>query len=140
LLKLIGKSEKTATTFDLVCDIVGGKDKAGDRLGANQTGVTFRAVHHVFVPETYLLEQARTLGLFKIAATPAASGSSSGTNSSVLTLSMACGVDLDGGEWKCSDKANAQSRLDKIMGLTRLWTREQMHKYAHNTKLDYAKL
>jgi hypothetical protein len=86
-----------------------------------QTGITFKAGHHVFVPEPYLLDQARTLSLFKITAPPAASGTSGTNSSSVLTLSKACGVDLDGREWECSDKKNAQARMHKIMALTRWW-------------------
>jgi hypothetical protein len=137
-LKLIGKSEKSATTSDLVCEIVGGQDKAGDKLVQGQTGITFQAVHHVFVPEPFVLEQAKTMGLFK-AALPSAS-SRAGNSGSVLTLSKACGVDLEGNEWDCSDKKDTQTRMFELMALTRLWPKEKFLFYAHNIKFDYARL
>jgi hypothetical protein len=137
-LKMISKSEKAANKWDTVFDIVGGATAAGDKLGADQTGITFKDVEHLLVPQTFLLDQAKVLGLCTIAPTPAAT---SGTNShSVLTLSKSCGVDLDGGEWECSDKKNAQMSTFKLMALTRLWTREKMLHYAHNIVLDYVRL
>ncbi|KAJ1390920.1 hypothetical protein B484DRAFT_473486, partial [Ochromonadaceae sp. CCMP2298] len=137
-LKLIGKSERNATTFDLVCDIVGGQDKAGDRLLADQPGITLQAVHHVFVPEPFVLDQARRLGLFKTDA-PSVS-SRAGNSNGVLTLSKACGVDLEGNEWDCSDKKDAHTRMFELMALTRLWPKEKFLFYAHNIKFDYTRL
>jgi hypothetical protein len=136
--KLIGKSEKSATTYDLVCDIVGGQDKAGDRLLADQTGITLQAVHHVFVPEPFVLDQARRLGLFQTDA-PLVS-SRAGNSSSVLTLSKACGVDLEDNEWECTDKKDAQSKMFELMALTRMWSKEKVLFYAPNIKFDYTRL
>jgi hypothetical protein len=139
-LKMIGKTEKSPTTFDVVCDIVGGRDKAGDKLALHQTGITFQAVHHLFVPESFLLEQARSLSLFMIPAASAGTGATSGTSASVLTLSSACGLDLDDRKWDCTDKWGAQTRTNRLMALTRLWPRKKMLHYAHDITLDYAKL
>jgi hypothetical protein len=94
-LRMIGKSEKAANKFDVVFDIVGGATEAGDKLGASQTGITFQNVEHLLIPQTFLLDQAKALGLCKIPAASADTGATSGTSASVLTLSSACGLDLD---------------------------------------------
>jgi hypothetical protein len=136
-LRLQGKNEITVTTFDLVCDIVGGSRLAGDRLAAGQVGVTLKGIAKVLVPRPWVLAQAKAAKLFALAP---AIGATAGKGTASDNPAMARGWDLDGNPWGCLDKHGAQTRLNPLMALTRIFTAPKMEKYCEDILFDHEKL
>jgi hypothetical protein len=125
-LFLKGKHKRTVSAHDLVCDIVGGEGHAEDTLAAGQTGITFSGVEHVLVPSEWMLRDALAAGFYKVAAAP---GALAGNAASVDNPTLARGLDLDDNRWTCSDKRGAQLKLEKIMAVTRLWSKKRSERY-----------
>ncbi|KAJ1391081.1 hypothetical protein B484DRAFT_408842, partial [Ochromonadaceae sp. CCMP2298] len=136
-LRLQGKTEITVTTFDLVCDIVGGGKLAGDRLAAGQMGVTLKGIAKVLVPRPWVLAQAKAAKLFKLVP---ALGATAGKGTVSDNPAMARGWDLDGNPWGCLDKRGAQVRLNPLMALTRLFSAAKMEKFCDDILFDHEKL
>jgi hypothetical protein len=140
-LKLKGKSEMSQaagdTTHELVCEIVGGAGLAGGKLGAGQTGVTFADVQRVLVPCDWVLHDAKAAGLFKFTAAP---GATAGNSTTSDNPALARGRDLDNRAWGCFDKRGAQSRINKVQALTRLFPADKMEAFVDDLLLDSEKL
>jgi hypothetical protein len=140
-LKLKGKSKMSQaagdTTHELVCEIVGGAGLAGGKLGVGQMGVTFADVQHVLVPCDWVLLDAKAAGLYKVTAAP---GATAGNTATVDNPALARGRDLDGNVWGCFDKRGAQIRLNKLISLTRLFTRIKMDTFVEDLIFDDEKL
>ncbi|KAJ1390229.1 hypothetical protein B484DRAFT_409078, partial [Ochromonadaceae sp. CCMP2298] len=93
---------------------VGGAKDAGALLAEGQTGVALAAIDNVFVPQAWLMEIAKTSGMFTIPKPGASAAEPS---------------DLDGRTHDCRDKKAAQSRMDVVQPLTRLFSSERMLYY-----------
>ncbi|KAJ1395393.1 hypothetical protein B484DRAFT_472556, partial [Ochromonadaceae sp. CCMP2298] len=127
------------TTFELVCDVVGGALLAKDKLAEGQTGITFKDVQRVLVPCGWLLMEARSAGLYKAAA-GAPTSDKEGVGGAVLNPAQARGCDLDNRVWGTDDKRGAQTKLNKLMAPTRLLPANKMEKYVYLLNLDHKRL
>jgi hypothetical protein len=136
---LRGKSKMNTTpedtTFELVCDVVGGALLAKDKHAEGQTGITFKDVQRVLVPCGWLLTETRDGGLYKAAAGAPSSGKE-GVGGAILNPAQARGRDLDGRMWDTDDKWGAQTKLQKLMVLTHLLPANKMEKFVYQLNFD----
>jgi hypothetical protein len=125
------------TTHELVCDVVGGAALAQGKLTVGQMGITFENVQRVLVPCEWVLLDAKAASLYKVTAVP---GATAGNTATVDNPALARGRDLDGNVWGCFDKRGAQIRLNKLIALTRLFTRIKMDTFVDDLIFDDEKL
>jgi hypothetical protein len=124
---------------NLVCQVLGGAKDAGELLAEGQTGVVLEAIRHVFMPQPWLMETAKTTGMFTIPKAGASAAEPSGEDkaASVTTTSTTCCKDLDGRTHECRDKKSFQARIDRVQTLTRLFSADRMLYYVGELVFDY---
>ncbi|KAJ1388877.1 hypothetical protein B484DRAFT_439985, partial [Ochromonadaceae sp. CCMP2298] len=133
LLWLMVKGKTRAgAAHNLVCQVVGGAKDAGALLTEGQTGVALAAIDNVFVPQAWLMEIAKTSGMFTIPKSGASAAEPSGEAKAAAVMSSsssACCKDLDGRTHECRDKKTIQTKMDRVQTMTRLFSAERMLYY-----------
>mmetsp|Transcript_26079 Transcript_26079/g.58535 ORF Transcript_26079/g.58535 Transcript_26079/m.58535 type:complete len:590 (+) Transcript_26079:280-2049(+) len=134
-LRMVSKNAVLPTGFDVVCAIVGGAVLAAAHIAEGQTGITLKGVTHLVVPRAWVLERAKADGLYTAAAGALTSGKE-GVGGAILNPAQARGRDLDGRVWDTDDKRGAQTKLQKLMALTRLLPANKMEKFVYQLNFD----
>ncbi|KAJ1428990.1 hypothetical protein B484DRAFT_396604 [Ochromonadaceae sp. CCMP2298] len=140
LLWLMVKGKTRAgNAHNLVCEVVGGAEHAGELIAEGQTGVVFAAIENVFVPQGWLMEIAKRDGMFTIPKAGAKTAEPSGEvkAASISASSPASCKDLDGRTHECRDKKSIQARLDRVQPLTRLFSADRMLYYVSELAFNY---